>query len=325
MNLFFEKMPGGNFGDDMNQWFWDAVIPGWKECDEKLVMFGIGTIINEGNFSKHKNILVMGSGIGYGNMPKTRMDRNIEYAWVRGPKTAKLLGIDKRMAITDPAILTPRFVKASNIKIRRPIFVPHATTAKLPIKWTELCDSVGIDYVSPKDDSIAVIEKIRDAEYVIAESMHAAIIADAFRVPWTPVAISNQFNNFKWDDWALSLNLNIDAYDMLSFPKEIYTKIKGFSLLKNKIISFKKSKISQNELIVNEGDGIDCREKSDNESIKKIINKYEILFEYLIKKGLQKSKSKIKIISDDTTFEARVGLIDERVFSIKEKYNIGKY
>lgn len=35
---------------------------------------------------------------------------------------------------------------------------------------------------------------------VLADAMHAAIIADAMRVPWLPLITSPQINTFKWLD-----------------------------------------------------------------------------------------------------------------------------
>ena len=31
MQLFHWHAPRGNFGDDMNEWFWDDVPPGWRD------------------------------------------------------------------------------------------------------------------------------------------------------------------------------------------------------------------------------------------------------------------------------------------------------
>ncbi len=53
-----------------------------------------------------------------------------------------------------------------------------------------------------------MVRRIAAADKVIAESMHAAIIADAFRVPWIPVALSREVSPFKWVDWASSLNIS---------------------------------------------------------------------------------------------------------------------
>jgi succinoglycan biosynthesis protein ExoV len=52
-----------------------------------------------------------------------------------------------------------------------------------------------------------VIRKIAGATKVIAESMHAGIIADAFRVPWVPVLLSREVAPFKWVDWASTLRM----------------------------------------------------------------------------------------------------------------------
>ena len=47
--------------------------------------------------------------------------------------------------------------------------------------------------------------------------MHAAILADAFRVPWIPVSISGTFNGAKWQDWGQSLGMQVDIRPL--FPK----------------------------------------------------------------------------------------------------------
>ncbi|MCP6146191.1 polysaccharide pyruvyl transferase family protein, partial [Klebsiella pneumoniae] len=50
-----------------------------------------------------------------------------------------------------------------------------------------------------------VLDKIRNAKLVLADAMHAAIIADAFRVPWVPMVTSPQINTFKWLDWTSTI------------------------------------------------------------------------------------------------------------------------
>jgi succinoglycan biosynthesis protein ExoV len=65
----------------------------------------------------------------------------------------------------------------------------------------------GFEFLDPCADSEETVQRIRKAGLVVAAAMHAAIVADALRVPWIPVAISPGNSTFKWLDWTLSLNL----------------------------------------------------------------------------------------------------------------------
>lgn len=48
---------------------------------------------------------------------------------------------------------------------------------------------------------------ILQAQLVISEAMHAAIIADSMRVNWVPVVASHNINTFKWLDWLSMLDI----------------------------------------------------------------------------------------------------------------------
>lgn len=56
-----------------------------------------------------------------------------------------------------------------------------------------------------------MIRKLAAAPLVITESMHGAILADAFGTPWKAVSISHRFNAEKWHDWADSLDLTLEV------------------------------------------------------------------------------------------------------------------
>ena len=55
----------------------------------------------------------------------------------------------------------------------------------------------------------------RTLNKIVAEAMHGAIVADALRVPWVPVQLSDRILNLKWWDWCRSLNME---YKPLRFP-----------------------------------------------------------------------------------------------------------
>lgn len=43
--------------------------------------------------------------------------------------------------------------------------------------------------------------------------MHGAIVADAYRIPWIGVDMYG-INKFKWQDWMLSLGLDVPLYKL---------------------------------------------------------------------------------------------------------------
>lgn len=223
VKLHYCETRGGNFGDDMNLWFWDDVMPHWRDIRPDTTMSGIGTLINQTMVASYPKILVCGSGTGYGKLAAKNMD-HVSFAWVRGPHTAELLGLSKDAAVTDPACLVadlPRFATAKAHKTGT-VFVPHRLTANLNLDWQGIGQRAGLDVVLPMDDAVSVIERIRDADLVIAESMHGAIIADAFRVPWIAVAVSHHFNTFKWQDWSDSLEMPLHVNEALHLPRDAY-------------------------------------------------------------------------------------------------------
>jgi succinoglycan biosynthesis protein ExoV len=218
MHLFYYKDPGGNFGDDLNLWIWDALLPGWQGWDEDLTLFGVGTLLNKENLEpfRDRRILVVGSGVGYGSAPPPLpLPEHWDIRAVRGPLSARALGLPEDRGIIDPAILLPDLPEFQTITPSgRPIFVPHvASDARHD--WQSACRRAGLDFVSPRGEARAVVRRIAGAPLVLAESMHAAIVADAFRVPWIPVRISAAFNAGKWQDWAQSLGV---PSRMITFP-----------------------------------------------------------------------------------------------------------
>jgi succinoglycan biosynthesis protein ExoV len=217
MKLFYCAVEGGNFGDDLNLWLWDELIPGWRDWQQHDHLVGVGTILQDNLLPKDGRKLVLGSGAGIGNLAKVHDNPELwDIRAVRGPKTARLLGLDETKAVVDAATMLPRLERFKKLPDRHgTIFVPHHISDFL-IDWEGVCASLGIEKVSPGGDADAVIRRIASAELVIAESMHAAIIADAFRVPWIGVEIARLFNRFKWMDWGESVGV-VPQFDVF-FP-----------------------------------------------------------------------------------------------------------
>ena len=216
MKLYYFQRKEGNFGDDLNDWLWEKLIPNTFDSDEKKVFFGIGTIINDRIYDRAPNadkIIVFGSGVGYGktplaNLPVVNSDWKI-YC-VRGPLSAEVLGINAKLAITDGAVLIRKLFEFPNTKrIYRFSYMPHVNQAvKHRDVLTKVCSQLGYGYIDPCWSREKVLSSLCQTETIITEAMHGAIVADALRIPWIPVKTNKSLFEFKWQDWCKSVGLS---------------------------------------------------------------------------------------------------------------------
>lgn len=208
-----------NFGDDLNEWLWDRLIPGWMNWDDDVTLLGVGTLINDKRIAAlaGKRVLVLGTGVGYGGGVTNRADPpGWDFGAVRGPRSAKLLGLSDELGLVDPAMMVadlPDFQWTE--KFDTAVFIPHWQSVGRH-DWPKLCAYFGVRYVSPSLDTRSVIRAIAGAPLVIAESMHAAIFAESFRVPWIPLRIGPQFNAEKWIDVLESAKLDVEIPDLFA-------------------------------------------------------------------------------------------------------------
>ncbi|MBD9375304.1 polysaccharide pyruvyl transferase family protein [Rhizobium sp. ARZ01] len=202
MKPYYWESQHGNFGDDLNLWLWDFLLPGFRDVHPDTLLVGVGTVLNEVLLPEEGRKLVLGSGFGYGALPDMSDTATWDIRCVRGPLTAQKIGIDEKLGIIDPAVMVADMPEFRHLpKAHRKSFVPHweSTIAGL---WPEVCATVGVNYIDPRGDAKEVIAEIARSEMIIAESMHGAILADAFRVPWVAVSTSPNINSFKWNDWT---------------------------------------------------------------------------------------------------------------------------
>lgn len=204
MKLYYYKHASGNFGDDLNPWIWNTLAPELFDDDDSQVLVGIGTLINDKAPAAPLK-LVFGSGVGYNGAPQ--IDERWRFLCVRGPRSAKFLNLDPSLAISDPAVLLTQVAGPAPQKTGKVVFMPHHGSLG-NADWRPVCAQAGIEFLDPSDDAQETVRRIREARLVIAEAMHAAIVADAFRVPWIPVSCYDHILDFKWRDWTESLRMD---------------------------------------------------------------------------------------------------------------------
>tara|TARA_Y100001954_G_C15817659_1_gene608369 strand:- start:817 stop:1872 length:1056 start_codon:yes stop_codon:yes gene_type:complete len=208
MEIEYTHVTAGNFGDDMNSWFWEKLSPGGWGGNFQHTLIGIGSLLGLDR-DANRNWYVLGAGAGYQYPTNLSEMGHWNFLAVRGPLTALALGLPEDRAVTDTAILLssiPEFQVVPENERGGIIFIPHHRATEY-CNWEEICEAAGIGYIDPSSDSIEVINSIRKSSLVLSGAMHAAIIADTFRVKWVPITTSSSINHFKWMDWSMSMEL----------------------------------------------------------------------------------------------------------------------
>ena len=209
MQLVYYRKQVPNFGDDLNASLWKGLAPALFDDDAETGFVGIGTIIGM-PCGTLRRLHVFSSGIG-NDLPESWRDKQVEYWCVRGPVSTRMLNLPADRAITDGAILTPLaegFPKAATGG-GGTLVIPHFQTLDHP-GWPEVARLTGYELLDPRADPHAVIARIADAKLVLTESLHGAILADVYGIPWIAFATSKNFGVTKWVDWTHSLGLEFD-------------------------------------------------------------------------------------------------------------------
>ena len=210
MKLFYYQGDFGrrNFGDELNPWLWERALPGVLNQYPDVVFLGIGTLLSKEQLPPARLRIVFGSGTGYGRELPV-LDETWKVRCVRGPLTAKALGLDAGLAVTDPALLVARHAPPAGAKTSRFAYMPHWVQAlRGGTDWERVCGELGMAYIDPCGPVDRVLSAVAGTEILFAEAMHGAVVADALRVPWVPVRTSPRILDFKWRDWQLSMGLD---------------------------------------------------------------------------------------------------------------------
>lgn len=245
MKLFYYKLPNGerNFGDNLNPWIWDQLIPGVLNNDESVAFVGIGTLINDGLPYKTRHAskrVIFGTGVGYGK-GELKLNESYKIYCLRGSLSAQALGVKEDFGITDGAVLIRRVYNNTAKKIYRYSYMPHYELAGKG--WEIVCKELGYGYIDPRWTVEKVLSAISQTEVLLTEAMHGAIVADALRVRWIPIVTNSTILSFKWQDWCSSIDIEYkpNYIKRLHNPREKQNLLTPVRLVRDRIRQHKAS------------------------------------------------------------------------------------
>lgn len=200
-----------NFGDDLNSWLFPKLIPECLSENDGIHFLGIGTLLKARRFktklAQVRRIVIFSSGSWGVDLPV--LDNRCRVYGVRGPRTARALGLAPEKVIGDGAYLLKNLPQGNIKELGTDIgFVPHHGSERY-VDWQSVCDAAGLRFVSARQPVESFLDSISNCRSVITEAMHGAITADLLRIPWVAVRFAPNFNEEKWFDWAESMSIDL--------------------------------------------------------------------------------------------------------------------
>jgi succinoglycan biosynthesis protein ExoV len=193
-----------NFGDELNTILWPRLLPGFFDLDPAIRFLGIGSVLDQRHSSQAIK-LVAGSGYG-GYERRPTLDENWIIHWVRGPRTAAILGLPRTLALGDPAVLVPQALGLPAAAGPDIGFMPHFESVARGA-WQRAAEMAGMRLIDPRDPPATILRAIGRCKLLLSEALHGVIVADALRVPWIAMRPLARVHRAKWWDWADTMDL----------------------------------------------------------------------------------------------------------------------
>ena len=208
MILYRWQGVSSNFGDELNTVLWPRLLPDFFDDNRAIRFLGIGSVLDQRHPAEPVK-LVAGSGYG-GYEPRPRLDDRWIIHWVRGPRTAAMLGLPANLALGDPAVLVPPVLglplEPCGAECPDIGFMPHFESVARGA-WQLATDRAGVRLIDPRGPPLDILRAIGRCKLLLSEALHGVIIADALRVPWVAIQPRVRVHRAKWADWADTMEL----------------------------------------------------------------------------------------------------------------------
>ena len=196
----------------------DPRDPGRPADDASDLFLGIGSVLDARHPADRRKI-VAGAGFG-GYQAPVSLDGSWEIYWVRGPRTARQLGLCASFGLGDPASLLPLVHPIARHATGTIGFMPHFESLARGA-WPRAAIAAGVTLIDPRNAPCTILDQIAGCRVLLSEALHGVIAADAMRVPWVALAPVAPIHRAKWLDWADALDLPIRFHLLpASSPRE---------------------------------------------------------------------------------------------------------
>ncbi len=223
-----------NFGDFLSSLFVNSLLTTPRiEAD---VYHLVGSVIDDNivkaelrevnGFAKG-GIAFWGCGKRDSNSNSAELLRSATFCGVRGPLTRDALGLAPDTVLGDTGLLAPLcHTPALNQLTRgRTIGIPHIfdTQNKEQLRKMSGVDLIVSPAVKPTEAALReILDKISSASFVLTGSLHGAVIASAYGIPFAFWDSGYVDTPFKWSDFAASIGIPCNFARDLQEAFEIY-------------------------------------------------------------------------------------------------------
>lgn len=171
----FWHLGSPNFGDDLNPYLFESLLgrPVFRDAKQQSVhLLGVGSILERAN----ENSIVVGSGFIRPDSTLTKLPKAI--LAVRGKLTEERVG-GQGLLLGDPGILVPHLLGITASQQEEVVLVPHVDS------YRQVAEQYGNKYpvVDPSMEFAQVIAQIARAKFVLSQSLHGLVMADAMSIP----------------------------------------------------------------------------------------------------------------------------------------------
>ena len=229
-------------------------------CNPASTLLVIGSLLTEANLTALAGAELAGSelagtievwGCGWKGEPLTAATlAKLQIHAVRGPQTVAGLALPPATPCGDPALLLPRLLPQLIPPHGRTVVVPHlhrTASLRAPARCrltgcdemvaTQVFQTQGLKrwgwgrqalafaklwlrYGAPPRTTWRTVERIGGAAFVLTGSLHGAILAQAYGIPWAAYDDGYIDAPAKWQDWAAYLGVQITFVTTLAAGRQ---------------------------------------------------------------------------------------------------------